>query len=266
MYNIITCIFFRYWITLFNLYSCDYLIYICRGWLRSRSVIKLWCDELLRTTKVVDRRDWWVRGVRKKEWIILDTLVLLITVRLWSNWMKWLCFWIWKVKTQVLHSIIRLILPVSHFSVKRLIHACVWHCYAMPADGSLKQRWPTLRNRRITLLIVRLIREMNLMVAPIIFMLITWKFIGWLGLVPIENGSLIYQLLTVVYWTTVALTDNGELGFGSGENAWETAFTAKVGSRSENFSNKQCLKRWLSVSTTAFCSWLEWETFRPSLE
>ena len=137
---------------------------------------------------------------------------------------------------------------------------------AMPADGSLKQRWPTLRNRRITLLIVRLIREINLLIAPIIPKLITWMFIGWLDLVSIENGSLIYQLLTVVYWTTVALTDNGELGFGSGENAWETAFTAKVGSRSENFSNKQCLKRWLSVSTTALCSWLEWETSIPSLE
>ena len=137
---------------------------------------------------------------------------------------------------------------------------------AMPADGSLKQRWPTLRNRRITLLIVRLIREIKLRLAPIIPKLETWLFIGWLDLVSIENGSLIYQLLTVVYWTTVALTDNGELGFGSGENAWETAFTAKVGSRSENFSNKHCLKRWLSVSTTATCSWLEWETFRPSLE
>ena len=137
---------------------------------------------------------------------------------------------------------------------------------AMPADGSLKQRWPTLRNRRITLLIVRLIREIKLRLAPIIPKLETWLFIGWLDLVSIENGSLIYQLLTVVYWTTVALTDNGELGFGSGENAWETAFTAKVGSRSENFSNRQCLKRWLSVSTTAYSSWSEWETFRPSLE
>ena len=42
---------------------------------------------------------------------------------------------------------------------------------------------------------------------------------GCLDLESIENGSLIYQLWTVVYWTTVALTDNGELGFGSGENA-----------------------------------------------
>ena len=138
--------------------------------------------------------------------------------------------------------------------------------FAMPADGSLKQRLPTLINRRITLLIVRLIREIKLMFAPIIPKLWTWMFIGWYGFMPCENGSLIYQLLTVVYWTTVALTDNGELGFGSGENAWETAFTAKVGSRSENFSNRQCLKRWLSVSTTAHSSWLEWETFRSSLE
>ena len=122
---------------------------------------------------------------------------------------------------------------------------------AMPADGSLKQRWPTLRNRRITLLIVRLIREINLLIAPIIPKLITWMFIGWLDLVSIENGSLIYQLLTVVYWTTVALTDNGELGFDSGESAWEIALTAKVGSRSENFSNEQRLKRWRTVSTSA---------------
>ena len=137
---------------------------------------------------------------------------------------------------------------------------------AMPADGSLKQRWPTLRNRRITLLIVRLIREIKLLFAPIIPKLITWMFIGWLDHVSIENGSLIYQLLTVVYWTTVALTDNGELGFGSGENAWETAFTAKVGSRSENFSNEQRLKRWRTVSTSALSWWLKWNEYRWFVE
>jgi hypothetical protein len=106
----------------------------------------------------------------------------------------------------------------------------------------------------------------NTFLPRLLLQLLTWLFIGCLDFVSIENGSLIYQLLTVVYWTTVALTDNGELGFGSGENAWETAFTAKVGSRSENFSNRQCLKRWLSVSTTALCSCLKWETFRFSLE
>ena len=133
---------------------------------------------------------------------------------------------------------------------------------AMPADGSLKQRWPTLRNRRITLLIVRLIREIKLMFAPIIPKLWTWMFIGWLDLVSIENGSLIYQLRTVMYWITVALTDNGELGFGSGESAWEIALTAKVGSRSENFSNEQCLKRWRTVLTSATSWWLKWEVYK----
>ena len=106
----------------------------------------------------------------------------------------------------------------------------------------------------------------SLSLPQLFLKLLTWLFIGCLDLESIENGSLIYQLWTVVYWTTVALTDNGELGFGSGENAWETAFTAKVGSRSENFSNRQCLKRWLSVSTTAICGWLEWETYRSSFE
>ena len=41
-------------------------------------------------------------------------------------------------------------------------------------------------------------------------------YFGDLDLVSNEIGFLIYQLLTVVYWTTVALTDNGELGFDSG--------------------------------------------------
>ena len=39
----------------------------------------------------------------------------------------------------------------------------------------------------------------------------------------------------VVYWTTMAVTGNGELGFVSGENALETAFTSKDGSRRENY-------------------------------
>ena len=46
---------------------------------------------------------------------------------------------------------------------------------------------------------------------------------------------LTYQLSTVVYWTTVALTGNGELGFDSGEGARETATTSKEGSRRANY-------------------------------
>ena len=69
---------------------------------------------------------------------------------------------------------------------------------------------------------------------------------------------LIYQLQTVMYWITVAFTDNGEWGFDSGESAWEFALTAKVGSRSENFSNERSLKRWLTVLTSAISCWLRW--------
>ena len=46
---------------------------------------------------------------------------------------------------------------------------------------------------------------------------------------------LTYQLSTVGYWPTVALTGNGELGFGSGEGARETATTSKEGSRRANY-------------------------------
>lgn len=35
----------------------------------------------------------------------------------------------------------------------------------------------------------------------------------------IEYRSLIYHVVTVVYWTTVTITDNGELGFDSGQQA-----------------------------------------------
>ena len=44
-----------------------------------------------------------------------------------------------------------------------------------------------------------------------------------------------YQPSMVVYWTTIALTGNGELGFDSGEGAWETATTSKEGSRRVNY-------------------------------
>ena len=46
---------------------------------------------------------------------------------------------------------------------------------------------------------------------------------------------LTYQLSTVGYWPTVALTGNGELGFDSGEGARETATTSTEGSRRANY-------------------------------
>jgi hypothetical protein len=44
-----------------------------------------------------------------------------------------------------------------------------------------------------------------------------------------------YQLSMVVYMDYHGLTGNGELGFDSGEGAWETATTSKEGSRRANY-------------------------------
>ena len=46
---------------------------------------------------------------------------------------------------------------------------------------------------------------------------------------------LTYQLSTVRYWLTVAMTGNGVLGYDSGEGARETATTSKEGSRRANY-------------------------------
>ena len=43
-----------------------------------------------------------------------------------------------------------------------------------------------------------------------------------------------YQLSMVAYWATMAVTGDGESGFGSGEGAWEMATTSKEGSRRAN--------------------------------
>ncbi len=39
----------------------------------------------------------------------------------------------------------------------------------------------------------------------------------------------------LVYWTNMAVTGNRELGFDSGESAWETADISTEGSRRENY-------------------------------
>ena len=56
---------------------------------------------------------------------------------------------------------------------------------------------------------------------------------AWADAMPFK--FLTYQLSTVGYWPTVALTGNGELGFDSGEGARETATTSKEGSRRANY-------------------------------
>ena len=73
---------------------------------------------------------------------------------------------------------------------------------------------------------------------------------------------LTYQLSTVGYWPTVALTGNGELGFDSGEGAWETATTSKEGSRRANYpiltqggSDKK-----YQYGASMSCNWHEWNS------
>ena len=51
----------------------------------------------------------------------------------------------------------------------------------------------------------------------------------------VQLMCLTYQLLTVGYLPTVAMTGDGELGFDSGEGARETATTSKEGSRRANY-------------------------------
>jgi hypothetical protein len=51
----------------------------------------------------------------------------------------------------------------------------------------------------------------------------------------IQLMCLTYQLLTVGYLPTVAMTGDGGSGFDSGEGARETATTSKEGSRRANY-------------------------------
>ena len=47
--------------------------------------------------------------------------------------------WVKMVSTMIeIQNIIRLILPVSHFLVKRLIHACVWLCLCRACERLIK--------------------------------------------------------------------------------------------------------------------------------
>ena len=61
---------------------------------------------------------------------------------------------------------------------------------------------------------------------------------------------LTYQLSTVGYWPTVALTGNGELGFDSGEGARETATTSKDGSRRANCPIATLLRQRREIATS----------------
>ena len=72
--------------------------------------------------------------------------------------------------------------------------------------------------------------------SPVLWWVIITKRIVWPCADDESFEFLPYQLSMVVYWTTMAFTGDGELGFDSGEGAWETATTSKEGSRRVNYS------------------------------
>ena len=57
-----------------------------------------------------------------------------------------------------------------------------------------------------------------------------------------------YQLSMVVYWTTMAVTGNGELGFDSGEGAWETATTTTVWQQGRKLANPNSGSQWQEIA------------------
>ena len=64
----------------------------------------------------------------------------------------------------------------------------------------------------------------------------------------------------VEYWPTMAFTGNGELGFDSGEGAWETATTSKEGSRRANYPilTRGGSDKKYQYETTWSCHWNEY--------
>ncbi len=85
------------------------------------------------------------------------------------------------------------------------------------------------------------------------------------GLAAINHSSFCPIMLSmVVYWTTMALTGNGELGFDSGEGAGETATTSKEGSRRVNSQSwiREVVTRYSNVT-----KWrLQWGFSKPNFE
>ena len=114
-------------------------------------------------------------------------------------------------------------------SLKQLLFPWWFPCYM---DNRSNSRANTCRKALFWVGFIRS-KPNALLGAP--WWIIVTCLIAWLQAGDISYKFLPYQLLTVRYWPTVALTGNGELGFGSGEGAWETATTSKEGSRRANY-------------------------------
>ena len=146
-----------------------------------------------------------------------------------------------------------LILPVVICLSQRLSHACLsinnsilWNCEWLIKSVIVYLIIPTTW---ITVVILELIHAKKTRLLEGLYLLDTkpmrgnpvlWWFIitsriAWPCAGDDSFKFLPYQLSMVRYWLTMVTTGNGELGFDSGEGAWETATTSKEGSRRANY-------------------------------
>lgn len=150
-----------------------------------------------------------------------------------------------------LKIVIWLILPVVICLSQRLSHACLsinviqWNCEWLIKTVIV---YLIIKFTWITVVILELIHAVKPDFEEGLYLLDN-KSIFLVSIVMIHNNwsnrmgfardtsfkFLPHQLSMVVYWTTMAFTGNGGLGFDSGEGAWETATTSKEGSRRVNY-------------------------------
>lgn len=100
-------------------------------------------------------------------------------------------------------------------------------------------------------------------IRPIAAMWLRWIKVTDRIEVYLDKSSkfLPYQLSMVVYWTTMAVTGNGELGFDSGEGAWETATTTTVRQQGRKLANPNSGSQWQEIASweTYVSTALKWE-------
>ena len=145
-----------------------------------------------------------------------------------------------------------LILPVVICLSQRLSHACLsinnfvlWNCEWLITSVIIYLIVPYYldnrgNSRANTCEKSRLLEGMYLLDKKPIRATCSWWFMITLRIVwlYVDDGSfkfLPYQLSMVRSWPTMVVTGNGELGFDSGEGAWEMATTSKEGSRRANY-------------------------------
>ena len=147
--------------------------------------------------------------------------------------------------------VIWLILPVVICLSQRLSHACLsinviqWNCEWLIKTVIV---YLIIEFTWITVVILELIHAVKPDFAEGLYLLdnkpifpvsIVMTHNNWSNRMVLDRDTsfkfLPHQLSMVVYWTTMALTGNGGLGFDSGEGAWETATTSKEGSRRVNY-------------------------------